>query len=260
MPLSYASLAVVIHSSLYHVGSSHQALRPHSRRVSWWGNPIPVGGVSPHMGKQQRSGETREALLESGSRVFATIPFDKARIADVIEPLGVTQGAFYFHFENKHELALEIIRREHAMMVDLSERVLSSAGGGLAGLHEVSTGLAELVRADVTVQAGLRLTSHTPEEFPEFLGASFTMWNDAIGKFLLRAQGAGEVRSDVEIEAASRFVVATFVGVQEISAIATRWADLDERIREVSSLAIRGIATDEGYEAFTASLSPTAAR
>lgn len=212
------------------------------------------------MGKQQRSEETREALIESGSRVFATTPFDKARIADVLKPLGLTQGAFYFHFENKHELALEIIRREHAMMVELSEMVLGAAGSGLTGLHEVSTRLAELVRSDVTVQAGLRLTSHTPEEFPEFLGASFTIWNDTIGKFLHRAQSAGEVRSDVDVEAASRFVVATFVGVQEISAIATRWADLDERIREVSSLAIRAIASDEGYEAFTMSLSSAAAR
>lgn len=205
------------------------------------------------MGKQQRSEETREALIESGSRLFATTPFDKARIADVLEPLGLTQGAFYFHFENKHDLALEIIRREHAMMVQLSESVLSGADSGLAGLHEVSSMLAALVRSDITVQAGLRLTSHTPEEFPEFLGASFSVWNETIGKFLLRAQAEGDVRSDIDLDAGARFVVATFVGVQEISAIATRWADVEERIWEVSSFAIRGIATDESYAAFVAS-------
>ncbi|MDR6200000.1 AcrR family transcriptional regulator [Microbacterium sp. SORGH_AS428] len=206
------------------------------------------------MGKQQRSEETREALIQSGSRLFATTPFDKARIADVIGPLGLTQGAFYFHFENKHDLALEIIRREHAKMVELSEAVLDAADSGLAGLHEVSSRLAELVRSDIVVQAGLRLTSHTPQEFPEFLGASFAIWNATIEKFLLRGQGEGDVRRDLDVHAAARFVVATFVGVQEISAVATGWADLDERIREVSSLAIRGIATEDGYAAFAASI------
>ncbi|WP_454167858.1 ScbR family autoregulator-binding transcription factor [Microbacterium lacticum] len=210
------------------------------------------------MGKQQRSEETREALIASGSRVFATTPFDKARIADILEPLGLTQGAFYFHFENKHELALEVIRREHAMMVELSEKILSEANSDLAGLHEVAARLAELVRSDMTVQAGLRLTSHTPEEFPEFLGASFSIWNDAIAKFLRRAQAEGEVRPDLNLDAAARFVVATFVGVQEISAITTRWSDLEERIREVSSLAIRGISTDEGYAVLVASTAATA--
>lgn len=205
------------------------------------------------MGKQQRSEETREALVESGSRVFATTAFDKARIADVLEPLGLTQGAFYFHFENKHDLALEVIRREHAMMVELSERVLTSAESGLVGLREVSSRLADLVRSDVTVQAGLRLTSHTPEEFPEFHGASFSIWIETIGRFLRRAETEGQVRPEVDIDAAARFVVATFVGVQEISAISTQWSDLNARIREVSSLAIRGIATDEGYADLLAS-------
>lgn len=211
------------------------------------------------MGKQQRSEETREALVESGSRVFATTAFAKARIADVLEPLGLTQGAFYFHFENKHDLALEVIRREHAMMVDLSEKVLTSAESGLVGLREVSSRLAYLVRSDVTVQAGLRLTSHTPEEFPEFLGASFSIWIETIGRFLRRAKTEGQVRAEVDIDAAARFVVATFVGVQEISAISTQWSDLNARIREVSSLAIRGIATDEGYANLLASTDTAAA-
>lgn len=202
------------------------------------------------MGKQQRSEDTRQALIESGSRVFATTPFDKARIADVLQPIGLTQGAFYFHFENKHALALEVIRREHAMMVDLSEKVLSATDSGLAGLYEVSVRLAELVRSDITVQAGLRLTSHSPEQFPEFLGVSFSIWYETIGKFLRRAQAEREIRADVDIDIAAQFVVATFVGAQEISAIAAQWSDLDERIRGVGALAIRGIATDEGYAAF----------
>jgi AcrR family transcriptional regulator len=212
------------------------------------------------MGKQQRSEETRKALLISGSHVFASKPFDKARIADILEPLGLTQGAFYFHFDNKHDLALEIIRSEHEAMVRLSNEVLNESADGLIGLVDLSSKLARLVRSDITVQAGLRLTSHAPEEFPEYLGNSFDIWNTTIAKFLLMAQEDGSMRQDIDRTTASSFVVATFMGVQEISAIVSGWVDFEERLRDVSTLAIRAIATEEGYERLIDRLLSTDAR
>ncbi|WP_217181059.1 TetR family transcriptional regulator [Streptomyces sp. AC495_CC817] len=203
------------------------------------------------MAKQQRSEETRQALIASGARVFAKTPFDKARIADVLEPLGLTQGAFYFHFANKHELALEIIKTELSLMVELAEQGASSAPDPLTGLHGMSLALARLVQTDVRVQAGLRLTAHSPGEFPEFLGASFGVWESTISRSLEGAQADGLVSRDLDLGAAARFIVATFVGVQEISAISADWTDLEARIDEVAALSIRAIATDAGMKLYT---------
>jgi AcrR family transcriptional regulator len=200
------------------------------------------------MAKQQRSEETRFALVQSAAKVFAVTPYDKARVADIIEPLGLTQGAFYFHFGNKRDLALEVIRREHHLIVQMTEKVQETAPDGLSGSRLLGQELAKLVRKDRLVQAGLRLTSQTPDEFPEFVGTSTRVWQDALTRFLQDAQHQGTVRSNVSVDAASRFVVATFLGVQEMSAITTKWRDLEERMAESGVLALHAIATERGVE------------
>lgn len=199
------------------------------------------------MVKQQRSAETREKLLESGAKVFASTPYDKSRIADVIEPIGVTQGAFYFHFDSKHDLALEIIKLEHELMIALSEKVMSTSPDGLAGLRATGLELARLIKRNLTVKAGLRLTSHVPEEFPEYLGRSFDIWEVTVSQFLVHGQQEGTIRTDLDIGSTAKYIIATFVGLQEMSGIETKWRDLPDRIRTQGLLTLRAVAAPDAY-------------
>jgi AcrR family transcriptional regulator len=204
------------------------------------------------MASQQRSAETREALLSSGSRVFAGTPFDKARIADVFEPLSLTQGAFYFHFDNKHDLAAEIVRREHEAMIVVTEAVLAASKDGLLGLRQLAVELGKLIRENITVQAGLRLTAHAPEEFKDYLPESFAIWERTILRFLERASGQGTLIDGLNLNEAASYIVATFMGAQQLSFVVSNWADIEDRVRIAATYAVRSIATEEAIRALDA--------
>lgn len=202
---------------------------------------------SVRMASQQRSAETREALLSSGSSVFAATPFDKARIADVFEPLALTQGAFYFHFDNKHELAAEIVRREHEAIIVVTEAVLAASKDGLLGLRQLAVELGKLIRENITVQAGLRLTAHTPEEFKDYLPESFAIWERTILRFLERASGQGTLIDGLDLKETASYIVATFMGAQQLSFIVSNWADIEDRVRIAATFTVRSIATEEAF-------------
>ena len=61
--------------------------------------------------KQKRAAATYEALLAAAERVFAKSGFDDAQTPDIAAAAGVSTGAFYRYFTDKHEIYLEIARR-----------------------------------------------------------------------------------------------------------------------------------------------------
>ena len=67
---------------------------------------------------QARAHATRESIVRGAGQVFSDASYSSAKLGDVIAAAGVTQGALYFHFDSKRDLALEVIRRQHAASVD----------------------------------------------------------------------------------------------------------------------------------------------
>lgn len=55
--------------------------------------------------------ETRERLLETAQAMINDCGFSATSIDKIIEAVGVTKGAFFYHFKNKQELALALIER-----------------------------------------------------------------------------------------------------------------------------------------------------
>ncbi len=51
---------------------------------------------------QQRSGETREQLLQAAGKMFARHGYDGTGVAEICAAAGVSKGAFYHHFPSKH--------------------------------------------------------------------------------------------------------------------------------------------------------------
>lgn len=51
---------------------------------------------------------TREKILEAASRVFVQRGVSKASLEEIAETAGVTRGAVYWHFKNKHDLFIAL--------------------------------------------------------------------------------------------------------------------------------------------------------
>jgi hypothetical protein len=59
------------------------------------------------------------------------------------------------------------------------------------------------------------------------------------------AQQEGDIRQDVTPESVGRVVTATFTGVQMVSNVLTRRADLSERIDELFVLLLAGVVSEK---------------
>jgi len=57
----------------------------------------------------QRGRERRQQILDESARLFAERGYHPTAVADIVESLGVGKGVFYWYFESKEDLFLEIL-------------------------------------------------------------------------------------------------------------------------------------------------------
>ena len=72
---------------------------------------------------QKRSIETREKILNAAWELFAEKGYFKTNTNELAERAGVATGSFYGYFNNKKEVAIEMIRRFYK---EASEKTLSN--------------------------------------------------------------------------------------------------------------------------------------
>lgn len=197
------------------------------------------------MPKQQRAIITREALVEAGSRVFARMHFEVARIADVLEEASVTQGAFYFHFPvGKKQLAEEIIRRQDEQFTEIRDHIARSGLDGLSCIFALSEALGKTLKSNHISQAGIRLVTQASTEFPSVAHLPNPAWLDAISAFLYQAKQEGNLREEVEISETSESLIYLFTGAQVSSFVNNSWADLPRALRKMQPLVLHSLAVD----------------
>ena len=67
--------------------------------------------------REQRKSETRERIINAARTIFIEDGFADASLENITETAGYTRGAFYANFENKRELLIELLRRDHGRML-----------------------------------------------------------------------------------------------------------------------------------------------
>jgi AcrR family transcriptional regulator len=93
------------------------------------------------MTKQQRSAETRKRVLAAAELCFAQHGYNSTGIAEICQRAGVSKGAFYYHFEGKQALFLELL---DAWMAEL-ERALEMMGEGAETVPERLSRMARML-------------------------------------------------------------------------------------------------------------------
>lgn len=62
------------------------------------------------MTQQQRSVETRAAILQAAEQCFAARGYDATGVAELCANAGISKGAFYYHFESKQAVFLALLQ------------------------------------------------------------------------------------------------------------------------------------------------------
>lgn len=84
-------------------------------------------------GKAVRMKNTKEAILDTALHLFARDGYEAVSVSQIAGSLGMTKGALYRHYKNKHDIFLHIVRRmeqrdveqagDHGMPEESSEKM-----------------------------------------------------------------------------------------------------------------------------------------
>lgn len=190
---------------------------------------------------QKRAEETRERVLQAAASVFADVGYRGAKVQDVAAAAGLTQGAVYFHFGSKTQLAAAIIERQHELSIAAGREQLKNATSGIEGMIALSGGLARQIVTSKVVQAGLRMSTESVHELREIAEAPYVAWISTCRLFLEDAQSAGQLVDGLNIEAASNVIISAFSGTQFVSVALSGSTDLEARLIDMWTLLLPGI-------------------
>lgn len=199
------------------------------------------------MTKQARAVETRAAIIRAAADVFGALGYGGSSMADICVAAGLTKGAVYFHFESKEALALAVVDAQHERAITLGDELLHSDKSGLQVLLTMAFELARQLQSDPVSRAGIRLTMEssslsTPVVTP------YEDWIGACDTLLRRAILDGDVREDLDVAAAARFISPAFTGVQIVSDVLTGREDLMQRVVEMWSFVLPSLVVPERWE------------
>jgi TetR/AcrR family transcriptional repressor of nem operon len=162
--------------------------------------------------------ETRAAILAAAFQEIYRNGFQAASLENILARTGVTKGALYHHFPDKHELGLAVLR-ETVRGLTLSSWVepLNRPGDVIDAIQATIRRRADDVSAR-QVELGCPLNNLAQEmspidpKFRKAIEGIYEEWIGGIAAVLERGKSEGSVRQDVDSRAVAAFVVATIEG------------------------------------------------
>lgn len=183
--------------------------------------------------KQQRSIDTREAVLTGAARAFARLSYSGTRLRDIALESDVSEGAMYFHFGTKSEIAAAVLATQQERMTAVLVDVEQTSGRALDKLRLLVRRLAELFATDEIVQGGTRLINELDEPVSVRAREPYFEWI-RIGRSLIEhGIGDGSIRADLDVDAATEYLNSLFVGAQVLSGLDDQWASLPRNIERL---------------------------
>lgn len=177
--------------------------------------------------------ETQRALLVAAGAVFSRVAYAEARLKDIADEAGISQGALYFHFGNKDDVARAVLEAQQERMGDVLTRAYTTASTGLARVLAIFEGLAELVASDELVQAGIRLSMQPSTGLELDTAAPYEEWVDMTEKMVLQGMEDGSIDRHLNARETAELLNEIFVGSQTLAGLRDKWASLPRRIAAV---------------------------
>ncbi len=187
--------------------------------------------------QQSRSQETQRAVIEGAANVFDREGYGKASLSMIVEESGVSQGSLYFHFKSKEQIALAVIHEQHARSLPLLTDVADASPGVFARLVAVSRSVADQLRVDPVVRAGIRLAMEEGA-LGAPAGSFYLSWVEMTTSMLRPALERGELVSALPPEVLAKALIGFFTGVQLMSQATSSRDDLILSLRDMWLFAV----------------------
>ncbi|QES02117.1 TetR/AcrR family transcriptional regulator [Streptomyces venezuelae] len=170
--------------------------------------------LEPLVTKQERATRTRDALIKSAAREFDEHGYALAKLSAISSGAGVSPGALHFHFENKAAVAAAVEIDASTTLRRTARIVYHQRSNALQNLADTTHALARLLREDVVVRAGFRLSCS------QLCGTDLNLrqeWQSCVQQRLAEAADEGLLASDIGGQQdLARTIVAATIGLEAL--------------------------------------------
>lgn len=161
---------------------------------------------------------TRQRILEVAARAFMERGYSGTSLNEIIRESGVTKGGFYFHFDGKADVAIEALEM---IRTDWRSQVVNTVGYRPRAVEQVAAMVRQIAVDKATAPSGAamgRLCQELAEQ-PEVAERlrPFDAWFALTGDLFRRAQSQGDMDPDIDADAAARFAVTAYLGMDQLS-------------------------------------------
>lgn len=166
---------------------------------------------------------TRARLMEAAFAEIQRHGYRAASLTDILTAAGLTKGALYHHFSDKQALGLAVLDEmigtyiQNTFVAPLL-RAQSPVAALLQILNEIGS-----AACDATIALGcpfnnlLQEMSGVEPAFQARLAYWLAVWHTAFVQALQRARKLGEIRADVDCDAAALFIIAGMEGCMSLA-------------------------------------------
>jgi AcrR family transcriptional regulator len=159
----------------------------------------------------------RQQILDAALACFSRDGFHATTTADIVRESGVSQGTLYLYFATKDDIVVALADDRHqgeAFLNALAQSEPDPLHGLMLMIELYGKTLADPRRTEwrrVGIQGWAEALRN--ERIRDSVTSGLATVRAALVRLIERGQRAGEVRADVDPEAAARIMVATFQGL-----------------------------------------------
>jgi TetR/AcrR family transcriptional repressor of nem operon len=157
---------------------------------------------------------TRNAILETGMKLFIERGFNACSVQDITDAAGVPKGSFYNHFKSKEALAAEIVTEygkgttDRSILTNPEIPALTRLKKHFAALNEYFS------RCNDGCLVGkfmAEVSDDTPQ-IRERLLSVLKVWGEQISSTIAQGQEQGSIRKDLKADDLAAFLIDSYEG------------------------------------------------
>ena len=170
---------------------------------------------------------TRQTLIDQGYQLINTYGYHAISIDRIIEEVGLTKGAFYYHFDNKHHFVQAIIRERISREIHSNfMEPLNERGNPVFILSDL---FHDKLLKDKSLDQNLGCPlinfindlSHEPNDYDLQLQLKEILdeWQIALMNFLYRGIEGSYLNRHIDPESVAEFIISSIEGVRTIKKV-----------------------------------------
>ena len=201
------------------------------------------------MVRQARSEVTRQKIIDAAADLFTAQGYGATGLGDIIDRVGVTKGALYYHFDCKEALAQAIVADGAAAITKAFAGTSTAPASAFENMIHGVFVVADMVRSDKQARTALYLTRALGES-SDATSAAYEEWRELLSAQAAQAQEQADLREGVAPAAAAELILATILGVELLSRAESGGADLIDRLASAWEVLLPAIASQEALPFF----------